>query len=65
MILALKHSLLTLMVIPGHLYLRRKSLPVAKRQELGMYLHRNCVKSFVQGSQCSDFNRASPLPEDH
>jgi catechol 2,3-dioxygenase-like lactoylglutathione lyase family enzyme len=29
MILALKHSLLTLMVIPGHLYLRRKSLPVA------------------------------------
>ena len=52
MILAPKLLLPTLMVTLGRLYLRQTSLPVAKRGRCVNYAR-------------LDFNKASPLPEDH
>src|SRR5271166_5392502 len=52
MILAPKHLLLTRMATLGRLYLRQRSLPVAKRDRCVNYTR-------------LDFNKASPLPEDH
>ena len=52
MILEPKLLLLTLMVTLGRLYLRQRSLPVAKRGRCVNYAR-------------LDFNKASPLPEDH
>jgi hypothetical protein len=60
MILAPKYSLLTLIVTFGRSYLLRRLLPTTKVQPVALDRARNAVPDTRL-----DFNKASPLPEDH